>query len=248
MKLLRGIALVALSCAFLEKPAAAATVTDANIVTALDISDSIDSRTIAIEIDGMVQAIRAPEILQAIRGGRHGRIGFAVFAWRDAAYPELVSWSVIATANDASAVAARLRSGFQAFLASEPPTPPLEPHMTDLSGAIDHAGVLLLTAPFVADRAIVNVIGNGWDNVGEGPQQARDRLLAKGATVNGVVLGYDPVLMDYYRGTVIGGPGSFLLTADGPAAMAQVLARKFLYDIASRDSADWPRLAAGRDQ
>lgn len=248
MNIALGIIIVALGCALLERPATAETLTDANIVTALDISDSIDSRTIAIEIDGMAQAIEAPEILQAIRGGRHERIGFAVFAWRDGAYPELVSWSLIATAEDANAVAARLRSGFQAFLAGEPPTPPVEPHMTDLSGAIDHAAVLLLTAPFAAGRATVNVIGNGWDNVGEGPLRARDRLLAKGATINGVVLGYDPVLMDYYRTAVIGGPGSFLLTADGPAAMAQVLARKFLYDIASRDDADRLHLAAGRDQ
>jgi Ca-activated chloride channel homolog len=244
MNLLRGIAVLALSCAFLEKPAAAEIATDANIVTALDISDSIDARTIAIEIDGMAAAIRAPEILQAIRGGRHGQVGFAVFAWRDAAYPELVSWSLIATAADAAAVSARLESSFRVFLASDVPSPALDPHMTDLSGAIDHAAVLLLTAPFVADRDIVNVIGNGWDNVGEGPQRARNRLLAKGVTVNGVVLGYDPVLMDYYRGTVIGGPGSFLLSAAEPAAMAQVLARKFLYDIASSGGAHWPRLAA----
>ena len=36
--------------------------------------------------------------------------------------------------------------------------------MTDLSGAIDHAAILLLTAPYAADRSVINVIGNGWDN------------------------------------------------------------------------------------
>jgi hypothetical protein len=245
MKLAQWFAVVVLCCAP-ERPVSAEPATDANIVTALDISESIDPRAMAIEIDGMADAIRSPEVLQAIRGGRHRQIGFAIFAWRDAAYPEFVAWSLIATEADAVAVGARLRSAFHAFVAADPPRPALDPHMTDLSGAIDHAAVLLLTAPFLADRSIVNVIGNGWDNVGEGPQRARDRLLAKGVTVNGVVLGYDPVLMDYYRITVIGGPGSFLLAADQPAAMAEVLTRKFLYDIASRGAASWPRVAAAR--
>jgi Ca-activated chloride channel family protein len=244
MNLLRAIALVALSCALSEQPAVAEILTDANIVTALDVSDSIDPRTAAIEIGGMAQAIRAPEILQAIRSGRHGRIGFAIFAWRDGAFPELVSWSIIASGADALAVSRRLEAGFQIFLAAEGPEPPPEPHMTDLSGAIDHGAVLLLTAPFAADRSVLNVIGNGWDNVGEGPQRARDRIVAKGVTVNGVVLGYDPVLMDYYRSAVVGGPGAFLLSAESDAAMADVLARKFLYDVAGGD--EWPRVATKR--
>ncbi len=243
MTLLRAIGLVALSCTLLGRPAAAAEIAaDANIVTAIDVSESIDPRAAAIEIDGMAQAIQTPEILQAIRNGRHGRIGFAIFAWRDGAYPELVSWSIIASDADARAVSARLVTSFRAFLAAEGPQPAPEPHMTDLSGAIDHAAILLLTAPFVADRSVLNVIGNGWDNVGEGPQRARDRIVTKGVTVNGVVLGYDPGLLDYYRNTVIGGPGAFLLSAGSAGAMADVLARKFLYDVAGGEG--WPRLTA----
>ncbi|MEZ5832040.1 MAG: DUF1194 domain-containing protein [Dongiaceae bacterium] len=226
-------ALVTLGCALsIENAAADGPVTDANIVTALDISDSVNQRTTALEITGMAQAIRAPGIIEAIRGGRHGKIGFAVFAWRDGAYPELVSWTIIATAEDARKVSTRLQTDFRAFAASDPPAPAFSPHMTDLSGAIDHAAILLLTAPFVAERSVINVIGNGWDNVGEGPRRARDRVVAKGGTINGVVLGFDPVLMGYYRSTVIGGPGAFLLSVDDPAAMSDVLARKFLYDIA----------------
>jgi hypothetical protein len=232
-------AIIALGCLLRQEDAAAdELVTDANIVTALDISDSIDPQATAIEIEGMATAIRAPEIMQAIQGGRHHRIGFAVFAWRDGAYPELVSWTVIATAKDAAEVSERLESGFRAFAASDLPSPMLAPHMTDLSGAIDHAAILLLTAPYVAERSVINVVGNGWDNVGEGPRRARDRFVATGGTINGVILSFDPVLMGYYRSTVIGGPGSFLLSVDHPAAMEEVLARKFLYDIAQQPGGD----------
>lgn len=239
VRLLGRLAIVALSCVLGHEGAAAGElVTDVNIVTALDISDSIDARTMTIEIDGMVEAIRTPEVIQAIQSGRHHRIGFAIFAWRDGAYPELVSWTIIATAEDARAVSDRLESGFRAFSASDPPAPALSPHMTDLSGAIDHAAILLLTAPYVADRSVINVIGNGWDNVGEGPRRARDRFTAKGGTINGVVVGFDPVLLSYYRSYVIGGPGAFLLSIDDPTAMIEILARKFLYDIALWGEAD----------
>jgi Ca-activated chloride channel homolog len=248
VRLLDGFAIIALSCVLLpgEDAAAVELVTDVNIVTALDISDSIDSQGMAIEIDGMARAIGAQEVIQAIQSGRHRRIGFAVFAWRDGAYPELVSWTIIATAEDARTVAGRLQSGFQAFAAADPPAPALSPHMTDLSGAIDHAAILLLTAPYVAGRSVINVIGNGWDNVGEGPRRARDRFTARGGTINGVILGFDPVLMGYYRSTVIGGPGSFLLSIDDQAAMAEVLARKFLYDIALRGGVRDLAVLAGR--
>lgn len=227
------LGIIVLGCVLGSEDAAAGElVTDVNIVTALDISDSIDPGTSAIEIDGMAEAIRAPEVIRAIQSGRHGRVGFAVFAWRDGAFPEFVSWTIIATAADAAAASERLRSGFRAFTASDLPSPAFAPHMTDLSGAIDHAAILLLTAPYVSGRSVINVIGNGWDNVGEGPRAARDRVIATGGTINGVVLGIDPVLMGYYRSNVIGGPGAFLLAAGDPTAMAEVLARKFLYDIA----------------
>ncbi|HEX6117854.1 MAG TPA: DUF1194 domain-containing protein [Dongiaceae bacterium] len=243
MRLRQGLVSLALACVLLSGAAGAEVVTDANIVTALDISESVDPQAAATEIDGMAEAIRAPAFVRAVQDGRHGRIGFAIFAWRDGAYPELVSWTTIATEADARAVSDRLRSDFRAFAASDRPAAADAPHMTDLSGAIDHAAILLLTAPFAARHAVVNVIGNGWDNVGEGPQRARDRVVAMGGTVNGVILGFDPVLMGYYRSTVIGGPGAFLLSVDDPGAMSEVLARKFLYDVALQPGGDAGRIA-----
>jgi hypothetical protein len=44
--------------------------------------------------------------------------------------------------------------------------------------------------------------------------------------------------MDYYRSTVIGGPGAFLLSVEEPSQMADVLARKFLNDIALQGQPD----------
>jgi len=232
----RGRLSLSLIAALLSGAAAGATSaeelrTDINIVTALDVSDSIDAQSTRIEIDGMAQAILAPEILQAIRAGHYGRVGFAIFAWHEGAYPELISWTIIAGDADARAVSARLRGRPRPSVRAVDRSA-AAPRMTDLSGAIDHAAVLLLTAPFATDRMVLNIIGNGWDNVGEGPEYARDRLTGKGGIINGVIVGEDPVLADYFRQNVIGGRGAFLITVEDQSAITGVLARKFLRDVA----------------
>ena len=52
--------------------------TDVNIVTGLDISDSVSADDVVLQIDGIAAAVRSPEFLRAIGGGPNRRIGFAV--------------------------------------------------------------------------------------------------------------------------------------------------------------------------
>ena len=63
-----------------------------------------------MQVDGMAQAIRAPEIVAAIKNGRHGRIGFAVFLWAAGDFPELASWRVIGSPQDAEAASNEISS------------------------------------------------------------------------------------------------------------------------------------------
>jgi hypothetical protein len=203
--------------------------TDANIITGLDVSSSINAQETMLQIDGMAQAIRSPAILAAIQHGQHGRIGFAVFVWADGDYPELVSWRMISSAEDAEATSKEITSRVQALLQTSARSVGT---LTNLSGAIDHASEMLQQAPYATNRAVVNIIGNGEDNVGEDPQRARADLLAKGATINGVVVGGDPAVLNYYRNQVIGGRTAFVLPADKAETLVQVFAMKFVSEIA----------------
>jgi hypothetical protein len=53
----------------------AQTYVDANLVTALDVSDSIMRHEEWLEFEGLAKAVVSTAVLDAIAGGRYGRIG-----------------------------------------------------------------------------------------------------------------------------------------------------------------------------
>ena len=202
---------------------------DANIVTGIDFSRSINEHESELQIYGMVQAIRAPEVLHAIENGPHGRIGFAVFLWASGAYPELVSWRVIGSQQDAEEACTEMLLRLQLILDTS------GRHsigsLTNVSAAMAHAGDMLEDSPYASKRAIANIVGNGKDNVGESPRWSRDALVARGTTINGVVIGGDKKIAEYYRQEVIGGPTAFVLAADTPDEMVEAFTSKFVSEI-----------------
>lgn len=201
---------------------------DANIVTGIDFSRSINAQESKLQIYGMVEAIRAPEVLRAIQSGPRGRIGFAVFLWASGTYPELASWSVIGSQQDAEEASSEILLRLQVILDTSRHS---VGSLTDISAAMAHAGDMLEDSPYATKRAIVNIVGNGQDNFGEGPRRSRDALVARGATINGVVIGGDRKIIEYYRQEVIGGPTAFVLAAGTPDAMVKAFTAKFVSEI-----------------
>jgi hypothetical protein len=220
------LALAAAPAGLAEEPA-----TDANIVTGIDISDSVPAAETRRQIAALAAAARSPELAAAIRRGRAGRIGFALFAWHHHQV-EVVPWTVIATDEDAEAVARAIERRIPVNASEEARRLGDEyiGRLTDLSRAIDHASALLEIAPFAAGRGVFNIVGNGPDNMGEPAAPARDRLLAAGASINGVVPAADPAVLDYYRAEVAGGTGTFVLTTED-GDLAELMRRKFVMDL-----------------
>lgn len=206
--------------------------TDMNIVTGLDISNSISPDDVRRELVGLAQAIRDPRVMTAIKAGRHGRIGFAVFAWHHGQFPPVVPWMTIASPQDAeiAARAIEARQSIDVELEARQ-TEWYIGRLTDVSQAIEHADAMLLEAPYPSAHAVVNIVGNGEDNVGEDPAMARDRFVARGGTINGVVLGVDAAMVDYYRNRLIGGRAAFVMSIDRTATMSDAFVRKFIGDM-----------------
>ena len=212
---------------------AADTETDGNIITGLDISDSVVPADLDHLVAALASAISSGPVLESIRGGIHGRIGFSVFAWHHNRYT-YVDWMLIASDEDAKVAASMIKR--RILVNAEPRTSDNEKRFpgsrTDLSRAIDYAGSYLDKAPYSTQKRIVNIIGNGIDNVGETAGPARDRFILTGGTINGVVFGDDSSVRTYYRRQVVGGPGAFVVTLADGHDLVDAFTRKFLSDIA----------------
>lgn len=213
--------------------------TDVNLLTALDVSDSIDRGAAHLQFQGMARALLDPEFIEIVQSGARGRVGFSMFTWAAGRNVRIVvPWMVIETAGDAER-AARLLD--QAAAAARPdktaPAQGVEKALlwyefrTDISGTIDFARGLLSVAPYRAGREVINICANGEDNVGDGPAAARRRALAEGRTINALALGDDGDLHHYLDAQVAGGPGSFVLDARAYADFADAILRKFLMDL-----------------
>jgi len=250
MKRCTGMALLVLGLALAGPAASAGPMTDANIVTGLDISNSISQDEMLLELAGLAQAIRDPRVMAAIKGGKRGRIGFAVFAWHHGQFPAVVSWMTIASPQDAeiAARAIEARRLVNLELEGRAQVEWYIGRLTDLSQAIEYADAMLMEAPYAGGRAVINIVGNGEDNVGEDSRLARDRFIARDGTINALVIGGDTAIVDYFRDRVIGGRAAFVMSISQNAAMTDAFVRKFIADIVAQmpdRSAHGPAITGG---
>jgi Ca-activated chloride channel homolog len=250
MKRCTGMALLVLGLALAGPAASAGPMTDANIVTGLDISNSVSQDEMLVELAGLAQAIRDPRVMAAIKGGKHKRIGFAVFAWHHGQFPAVVSWMTIASPQDAeiAARAVEARRLVNLELEGRAQVEWYIGRLTDLSQAIEYADAMLMEAPYAGGRAVINIVGNGADNIAEDSRLARDRFVARGGTINGLVIGGDTAMVGYFREQVIGGRAAFVMSIDQSAAMADAFVRKFIADIVAQmpdRSAHGPAITGG---
>jgi hypothetical protein len=208
---------------------------DANIVTGLDMSSSVDADEITIQVDGIIIAMQSSVVQSQIAHGRHHKIGFAVYVWANApSCPVVVDWTTISSDADAVAMGAGLRVRLEAAVKALG-----YDRLTDLSASMLCGATLLADAPYAADRDVLNIVTNGTDNVGEevdgeqvGP--VRDLLVQQGININAVAMpgGYDhDELVPYLQQFVIGGPMPFLLQVDEPDDLTEAWRRKFIGDM-----------------
>jgi hypothetical protein len=228
--------------AFLVWPVAARQATDANLITAIDVSGSIKAAAERLEFEGMAAAVVDPRFLGAIARGYHGRIGFMAFTWANGEFIPLVPWTLIGSKDDAEQVAQLLRAargvpsmGYAMGIPSGT-RPWRTGHATDVSAAIERAIELSAAAPFDSWHNVLNICANGIDNVGDGPAAARDRASGQGLIVNGLILGDRDDAADvatYFRDHVQAGPGSFVMVARAFQDVTSAMLAKFLVELAA---------------
>lgn len=213
--------------------------TDFNLITAVDVSDSITRNDEWLQYSGLARGVLDTHFLARVAEGNEQRIGFMAFTWSSGgAVDIIVPWTVIESRADAERVAAQFDSAPRIDRSTYGRYRPLSNNvdrtragMTDIAEAIQSAVQMSLAAPYRARRSVINILSNGVDNNGQDPTVIRDQAIGLGITINGIVFGDRDDLPDYFRQRVIGGPGAFLMTINKPADLPQVLEKKFWQDM-----------------
>ena len=196
---------------------------DVELVLAVDSSSSIDPFEFNLQIEGIAQAFRHPEFLGTLQSLRQG-LAVTVVHW-SAGYrnKQVVAWRRIADAASAEAFAHEVETGPRQYPGS----------YTAIGLAIEFSARLLDSNAFAGGRRAIDVSGDGRNNSGPAPAEARDRAVARGIIINGLAItDGDDSLGTYYQENVSGGPGSFVMTIDGYRDIVDAMRRKILREIA----------------
>lgn len=246
-----GVACLVLGNGVLRAGGGQALEVDTALVVAVDVSQSVDEERYRLQMEGIAQALEDPGVISAIVNGPQGGILFTMVAWSDAT-SQLLGWRRISSKDEAVATANEVRTlpnaggeftcmarMLRSVALRIVPSIPLKAHrvVIDVSGdGIDNC----------SDRDALH--------------EERDRVLALPATINGlpiIVPGENDVvgsgayrapgfglrelsrqpdketttLDQWYRDHVIGGPGTFLMVAQGYNDFGRALRQKFVTEI-----------------
>jgi uncharacterized protein DUF1194 len=228
---------------------------DTALVLAVDVSESVDDNRYRLQMEGIARALEDPGVIDAITGGYKGAILLTLVTWADAAETAL-PWQLIRSAEEARRVAALVRT-----------LPHRRGEYTCMARMIATVSARILdSAPASAARRVLDVSGDGIDNCAEpeATEHARDELVGKGVTINGLPIivkgendivgagayrapGFglrelpkgpdtDKTTLDAWYGShVIGGPSAFLQVALGYEDFGRAFRQKFVVEISARE-------------
>ena len=212
---------------------------DLELVLLADATGSIDRAELMFQREGYAEAMRSPEVLNAIASGFDQRIAVTYVEWATAQSQHVVvPWMVIDGPASAAAFAERLMAA------------PREAFGRNAIGSALARGVDLLDANrFDGFRRVIDLSADSANNWGGlSIADGRARAAAAGVVVNGLAVlcraadcsgrpvRYD--LEDSFAERIITGPGAFVVTADDGPSFADAVRKKLVLEIAdSRDAA-----------
>lgn len=202
---------------------------DLELALMVDVSRSMSAQELELQRRGYAEALVSDEVFNAVQSGLLQTIALTYIEW--AGFEEIiVDWRLIRTREDLKDFAGSLTTHFDSSL-----------RRTSISGALSFGASRIENNAFLGLRRVIDVSGDGPNNLGRFVTQARDEVLAKGITINGLPLmtndGLNPFfhlesLDIYYETCVIGGPGSFVIPVYDWPDFAGAVRRKLVLEIA----------------
>ncbi len=216
------------------------TAVDLALILAVDVSMSIDEGEAGVQRIGYIHALRDERVAKAIQTGPIGRIAIMYMEWSSIYHQRIVvPWRLVSDLESARAFAAELDE-----------MPLKSGSTTSISAGIDYAVKLFDNNGYEATRKVIDISGDGYNDYGRPPADARDDAVAKGVTINGLAImnkreewkqAAPEDLDQYYRENVIGGPGSFYIAVHSLNDFSQSVLQKLILEIASVEVPPVPR-------
>jgi hypothetical protein len=207
---------------------------DLELVLAVDVSRSMDEEEQRIQRDGYVAAFRHPDVLGAIFAGRHKRIAVTYVEWAGTGHVySTVPWRLIDTEDAANAFAESLSA-----------VPLREESRTSISSGLNYAAAQFDNNGYQGIRQVIDISGDGPNNMGEPVKPVRDEIVGRGIVINGLPLILRPSVMSgfrepnelahYYEDCVIGGIGAFLIAVLDRKEFPDAIRRKLILEMSER--------------
>lgn len=200
---------------------------DIELAFLVDASGSIDEAETRLQRQGYVDALKNPKVQNSITGGLTGGIAVAYIEFAAEGCSRLsVPWTRIHDLASAEAFGQRILAAPLIYC----------PGGNAIGDALSFAGHSIENNDFKGIRRVIDISGDGPNTVGSSVEFARDRIVAAGVTINGLVIHRPsmPNLDAYFRNAITGGPGSFVIKADDRASFAEAILKKMILEIAAQ--------------
>lgn len=236
------------ACSALPGPALAV---DLALVLLNDVSKSMDETEYALVKDGYREAFADPDVIAALLLNGGGiAVTYVEFSGKNEV-KRVLDWQVLTDAASARA--------FGEAVAAAPRT---SAGNTALSAGLSAAARMLLEIDFQATRRVIDIAS---DHPSDGGRCApiRDAAVAAGITINALPIINEEVIgtidgrltytasrwgsetvVEFYRRTIVGGPGSFAVEARDYAVFGEALKRKLLLEFIASPGAEVPGQSA----
>ena len=214
----RALCGLALTLPLLAAPPARAC--DIALVLAVDVSGSVDAFEYQLQVQGIANALRDPDVREALV---LGRVALALVQWSGAGQQSVsIPFTRLAEPAEVGALAARIGALPRAHSGGN----------TAVGEAIAVAAGLFGDA-LDCGHWVIDVSGDGDENEGFTLGAERRAAYARGIAINGLAIegaATGPSITNFYRRQVVT-PGGFVITAQQHTDFARAMREKLLREL-----------------
>lgn len=177
-------------------------VVDVELQLLIDISGSVNTSEYQLQMNGYKAAFESNSVQNAIINGTNGKIAVQLIMWSGSSQQQvMIDWTLIDSPETSNAFASTIDTLARPFSG-----------MTAIGEAINYGYTHFEDNGFQGLAQVIDVSGDGTNNSGMSPENARDIAINAGIDkINGIVITSNQNVIDEYANNVVAGDNAFLL-------------------------------------